>query len=60
MDLTDDELVREYRKSVGDYRYYLNTDDLNNWKRETAERDATRKRMDELAAELKRRNIKVS
>jgi hypothetical protein len=55
--LTNEELEYQYREAVGIARYHHNTDDLDSWNRERAEREANDKRLEQLGDEYKRRGI---
>lgn len=55
--LTAEELEKQYREEVSNVRYYLNTDDINNWNREEKERAASKQRYNALLEEYKRRDL---
>jgi hypothetical protein len=54
-----EEVTRQYRQAVSDYRYYLNTDDFHNWQREKAARLAAGDRCSLYATELLRRGLEL-
>ncbi len=55
--LTNEELEKQYRDCVSYFRYYINTDDIDNWNREEAERNACRETLKRFEAEYARRAI---